>query len=47
MLHESQNNIKKKKKKKGAKLWLKFPPNIRQMEDKGEFKSVTKRHFGL
>ena len=29
------------------KLWLKLPPNIRQMEDKGEFKSATKRHFGL
>ena len=32
---------------RGAKLWLKLPPNIRQMEEKEEFKKATKKHFGL
>ena len=32
---------------KGAKLWLKLPPNIRQMEEKEEFKKATKKHFGF
>ena len=32
---------------RGAKLWLKLPPNIRKMEGKEEFKLATKKHFGL
>ena len=28
-------------------MWLKLPPNIRQMEEKEEFKKATKKHFGL
>ena len=32
---------------RGARLWLKLPPNIRHMECKEEFKTATKKHFGL
>ena len=32
---------------RGAKLWLKIPPNIRQLENMTEFKTAIKRHFGL
>ena len=39
--------VKKSPYYRGAKLWLKLPPNVRQMEEKEEFKKATKKHFGL
>ena len=29
------------------KLWLKLPPSVRQIDEKGEFKSGTKKYFGV
>ena len=46
-LNQTLKRLKKSPFYRGAKLWLKLLPNIRQMEDKGEFKSATKRYFGL